>query len=210
MQNIGIIGCGELGLQAVHIARQQNKYRIAGFFDDFTPAGTDRDGVRVLGKLDDVARLLETGRVDSLFVAVGYNSMAARKSIYERFAPLGRFATLIHPRSYVDETARIAPGCIIYPGAIIDKAVVLRNNVLVNLGCIISHNSDIGAHSFLSPNVAIAGFVSTGECVNLGISTTIIDHVSVRANIRTGGATVVVENLEKPGLYIGNPARAIR
>ena len=210
MHNIGIIGCGELGLQAVHIARQQNKYRIAGFFDDFTPAGTDREGVKVLGALDDIARLIETGRVDSLFVAVGYKSMAARKSIYERFAPLGRFATLIHPRSHVDETARIAPGCMLYPGAIIDKAVVLRENVLVNLGGIISHDSDIGAHSFLSPNVAIAGYVSTGECVNLGISTTIIDHVSVGPHVRTGGATVVVENLEKPGLYVGNPARFIR
>ena len=104
-----------------------------------------------------------------------------------------------------------------YPGmteksieAIIDKAVVLRENVLVNLSCIISHDSDIGAHSFLSPNVAIAGFVTTGECANLGISTTIIDHVSVGPHVRTGGATVVVENLDKPGLYVGNPARFIR
>ena len=210
MANLGIVGCGELGLQVLNIAKQQGKYEVAGFFDDFTPVGTERCGVKILGTLGDIEKRLDAGDVDCLFLAVGYKSMAARKSLYERFASQGRVATLIHPRAYVDTTARISPGCIVYPGAIIDKAVVLHENVLVNIGCIISHDSIIGAHSFLAPNVAIAGFVATGECVNLGISTTIIDNISVGARIHTGGATVVVENIEKPGLYVGNPARFIR
>ena len=210
MDKLGIIGSGDLGVQVLHIARQQNQYEIAGFFDDGEIGRTEKHGIRMLGPLSAIEKHVQDGRVDCLILAVGYKNMAARQALFERFSPLGRFATVVHPHSFIDPTAALAPGAIIYPGTIIDMNVVIRENVVVNNGCIISHDSTIGAHSFLAPHTAIAGCVAIGSCAYLGISTTVIDHVSLTDHVQTGGGCVVIRNLQRPGLYVGNPARFIR
>jgi UDP-3-O-[3-hydroxymyristoyl] glucosamine N-acyltransferase len=80
----------------------------------------------------------------------------------------------------------------------------------MNLGCCIAHDALIGAHTFLSPRVAIAGFVKVEEGCNLGINSTIIDNIAIAANTQIGGGSVVIKAIEKSGLYVGNPVRYVR
>lgn len=209
MNKLGIIGSGELGAQILNIARQQNIFDIVGFFDDYENIH-EKYGTRVLGPLNAIEKCIRNGQVTCLSLAIGYKHMGARKALYERFSELCPFATIVHPFSFIDETALVGPGCIIYPGTVIDKNVVVRENTVLNNGCIISHDSIVGPHSFLSPNTALAGFVSIGECAYLGISTTVIDNISIASNIQTGGGTVVIKDIQQAGLYVGNPARFIR
>ena len=210
MNNLGIIGCGELGQQVLHIAKLQNKYKVVGFFDDFKEIGTFMDGIRVVGRLMDIDQFFINKKIDKLFLAIGYRNMKDRKRIFNSLSEKYSFAKIIHPNSVIDKTAEIGCGTIIYPGVIIDKTVKIGMNVLINNGCIVSHDTSIGAHSFLSPGVNIAGFVQIGECANLGISTTVIDNISIKSNTQTGAGTIIIKDIEIPGLYVGNPARFIR
>lgn len=88
--------------------------------------------------------------------------------------------------------------------------VVLKENVFLNVGVVVAHDSTIGAHSFLSPAVSVAGLVSIGERNFLGINTTVIDNITTVDACQTGGGTVVIKDLDKAGLYVGNPARFVR
>lgn len=204
MTRLLIIGGGELGRQVSHWAMTTGRHEIKGFVDDNMAAGEQTDGYPVLGTVADVPRLFEEGCFDEAFIAIGYMHFQKRRDIYqfltERGIPL---ATIIAPQVYVDPTARIGQGVIIYPGTIIDRETVIEDNVLINLRCVVAHNSVIGRHCFLSPNVTVVGFTEIGESCFLGCSCTIADNVKVTDNVVVGAASLIRHDLTEQGVYTG-------
>lgn len=81
--------------------------------------------------------------------------------------------------------------------------------MLLYPGCVVAHDSCIGAHSILAPAVRLAGRVQVGERCFLGIGTTSIDSLTIVADARTGGGAVLTRSLEVPGTYVGVPARRL-
>lgn len=209
MKTLGIIGSGQLGKQIAHFAILDNHYKTVVFFDDITQ---DKivDGFYVLGKSSDIENEFKNNKFDELIVAIGYKHMSTRMSFYQRFMNEIPFGQVIHSTSHIDVTARVGKGVVIYPGCIVDANVVIEDNVLVNIGSVISHDSVVNAHCFLSPRVAVAGFSTIGQCCILGINSTIIDNIEIKENIKIGAGAVVIKNLNKSGLYVGNPVRFIR
>lgn len=210
LKKLGIIGSGDLGQLIAHHAVQTGKYVVAGFFDDVKSVGEIAGDYKIIGSSEDVIASAESKQVDELIIAIGYKHFARRKDLFLKLLGKVKFANVIHPSSYVDFSCKLGTGIFILPGCTLDINVQLGDNVLLNTGCVIAHDSKIGAHSFLSPAVAMAGFSSVGESCNIGINTTIIDNITIGNNVQTGGATVVINDLLEPGLYVGNPARLIR
>ena len=108
------------------------------------------------------------------------------------------------------KTTIIKEGCVIYPCCCIDAQTVVDYNTILNISCSVAHDSHIGKHCFLSPRVALAGFVTVEEMCILGINATIIDNINIVSNTQLGGGSVVIKDLEHAGLYVGNPIRFIR
>jgi len=210
MKKLAIIGSGDLGQLIAYHAATANLYTIAGFFDDFKSPGDQAHGHPILGGKEDILPQFNQGDFDVLMVAIGYKHFTFRKTIFERFKGKIPYATLIHPSSYVDPSATVGEGTFILPGCTLDMNVTIGDNVLLNTAVSIAHDSAVGNHSFLSPNVCLAGFVKIGNSCNIGINSTIIDSISIVEEAQTGGGTVVIKNIDKPGLYVGNPARFIR
>ena len=88
--------------------------------------------------------------------------------------------------------------------------MIIRDNVLINIGCVIAHDTSVDAHCFLSPSVNLAGFVNVGEKSILGINCTVIDNINIHSSTQIGAGGVVVKNINKNGLYVGNPVRFVR
>jgi sugar O-acyltransferase (sialic acid O-acetyltransferase NeuD family) len=204
MTRLLIIGGGELGRQVCHWAKTTGRHEITGFVDDNMATGELTDGYPVLGTIADTARLYEEGCFDEAFIAIGYIHFQKRKDIYlllkEKGIPL---ATIIAPQVYVDPTARIGQGVIIYPGTVIDRETVIEDNVIINLRCVVAHNSVIGRHCFLSPNVTVVGFTEIGESCFLGCSCTIADNVKVTDNVVIGAASLIRHDIAEQGVYTG-------
>ncbi len=144
---------------------------------------------------------------DTLICAIGCNHLKARQDVYNHFhndchIP---FATIVDKTCHVDATVQIGEGSVMFPGTFVDKGVELEDNVLLNVCVTIAHDTKVKAHTFISPKVAIAGFSTFGSRCMIGINTTIIDNVKIGDDIRLGG-TLVIKDLEKPGLYVGSPA----
>lgn len=209
MKKLAIIGAGDLGQQIAHYA-EQSGFEIAGFFDDTMPSGTIAGNHTVLGAVADISEKPLGERFDELIIAIGYRHREAREALFDKWSQFAPFATIVHPSSIVDHTSELAQGVVVLPGCIVSDHVVLKENVFLNVGVVVTHDSTVGAHSFLSPTVSIAGFVSIGERNFLGINTTVIDNITTVDACQTGGGTVVIKNLEKAGLYVGNPARFVR
>lgn len=205
-EKIAIIGSGDLGQSIAHYALN-NGFEIVGFYDDFQQLDSVI-GIPVLGKLDKIETDYGQHFFDSLVCAIGYNHLGFRETVFNKFNREAAipFATIIDSSCHVDTTASIGNGVVMFPTAMVDKGCVIDDNVLLNVGVTIAHDTKVKAHTFISPRVAIAGFSVIGSRCMIGINSTIIDNVKICDDIRLGGGALVIKDLEKPGLYVGSPA----
>lgn len=209
MKTLAIIGSGDLGQQIAHYAISDNHYDKVVFFDDFTES-VEINGFKILGKTDLIEQEFLLKSFDELLIGIGYKHLAIRKSLFERFEEKIPFGKIIHSSSWLDKSARVGKGCVIYPRCSIDANVVIENDTIINIGCVIAHDTVVGEHCFLSPRVALAGFIKIeGMCI-LGINSTIIDNITIVSKTQIGGGSVVINTIDKAGLYVGNPCRFIR
>ncbi|MTE27381.1 acetyltransferase [Winogradskyella ouciana] len=207
---LGIIGAGDLGQQIAHYAISDGHYEHIVFFDDFISKDTIVKKYKVIGNINDVLNSYKSNVFDKAIIAVGYKHLKFREKVFENLAEHIEFATIVHSSTYVDQSSKIGKGVFIYPNCVIDSNVVIKNDVVINISTSICHDSIINDHTFLSPCIIISGFCNIGKRCNLGVGTTVIDSININDDIQTGGATVVVNNLSKKGLYFGNPARFIK
>jgi sugar O-acyltransferase (sialic acid O-acetyltransferase NeuD family) len=203
-----ILGAGAMGQQIAQHLQQTDGWHVAGFFDDWAKSSPGPEPL--LGTLAEVAASYAAGQFDELLLGIGYQHMARRQQVFAEITAAGvPFAQFVHPSAYVDASAMLQPGVFISPGCVLDLNVQLDANVFLYPGCIIAHDSQVGAHSILAPGVRLAGRVEVGERCFLGIGTTVIDGLTLAAEVRTGGGAVLVRSLNEPGTYVGVPARQL-
>jgi sugar O-acyltransferase (sialic acid O-acetyltransferase NeuD family) len=210
MKKLAIIGSGDLGQQIAYHAINDQQFDVVGFFDDFSVKNSLVNNFKVLGTLSAIETSYNQGDFDVIICGIGYKHLELREKLFNVLNPKLKFANLIHSSCYIDASCKFGNGIFMLPGSVLDYNVTIEDNVVINVSCTIAHDSNIGAHSFLSPRVAVAGFVNIGRRCNIGINTTIIDHMMIANEVQTGGGTVVIESLTKKGLYVGNPSRFIR
>lgn len=210
MKRLAIIGSGDLGQQIAYHAVKDRQFEVVGFFDDFKNKGDFVNEIPILGDIQDILPSFVSGAFDEVLIGIGYKHMAIRSQFYDQFIDVIPFAKFIHSSCFVDSSSVIENGVVIFPCCVIDQKVKIKSNVLVNVGCCIAHDSEIGNHSFISPRVAIAGFVVVEDKCIIGINSTIIDNLRIAKGSQVGGGSVVIKNIEEAGLYVGNPIRLIR
>jgi sugar O-acyltransferase (sialic acid O-acetyltransferase NeuD family) len=210
MKRIAIIGSGHLGQQIAYHIHHDSSDKVVAFFDEFQPLNTIIDQIPVIGGNQDVITKYQQNEFDVILIAIGYKHLDAKKELFQSLEGKIPFHTFIHSSCYRDQSASIGQGSVIYPGCVIDQNVTIEDNVLMNISCTVAHDTVIGKHSFLSPSVAIAGFVNVKEQCIIGINSTIIDNITMTAKTQIGGGGVVIKDIDEPGLYVGNPVKFIR
>lgn len=208
-KTLAIIGSGHLGQQIAHFALSDNHYDKVVFFDDFSTE-KEVNGIEIIGNSNDIISEFEKKSFDEILIGIGYKHLDKRKELFERFSTKIPFGKIIHSSTWIDKTATVFDGCVIYPSCCIDAHSVIEANTILNVACTVAHDTIIGKHCFLSPRVALAGFIKINEQCILGINSTIIDNIIIVSKTQIGGGTVVTKNIEKSGLYVGNPHRFIR
>jgi sugar O-acyltransferase (sialic acid O-acetyltransferase NeuD family) len=164
----------------------------AGDFSNVVRALANECGRKVVGVIDetvnssDVLDGLESAiksfppEVCEIVLAVGYSDLSARWLARERIRDAGyKLATLIHPAAYVYNVEKIAEGCLLMAGAVVDVNASLGEVVVVWPGVVVNHDSRIDENTFLSPNCTVCGFVRVGRQTFIGAGAIIADHVVV-------------------------------
>lgn len=206
-KRIIIIGGGDLGQLIAYHVKNDAKQTIVGFLDDTFEKDTILDGYPVLGRIKDAQTLFNQCICDAAIVAIGYNHFEFRASVFEEIKQIMPLYSFIHSSSYVDPSSFIGDGVVILPGCVIDKGCVLENNVLLNAGVVIAHDSKVKEHSFLGPGVKIAGFSVVGSKCFLGISSTLLNNLSISDSVVIAAGALVNKSITERGTYIGVPAK---
>ncbi len=133
-----------------------------------------------------------------------------RTSIIEQMEERGfKFPKIISKKSLVDKSSSIGNGSVILNNVFINCLSNIGVHALINNGVIIEHSCLIGNHFIASPGVIVCGDTVIGDNVFIGAGATIGDGLNICSNVIIGAGSLVLKNIESPGLYLGSPCKKV-
>lgn len=150
----------------------------------------------------------ELHRVSHFVVCIGAEHGWARHETGRALEALGlRPLPLIHPRSFVDPSAKLGPACQVMPGAIVHKFARVGAHAILNTGCVVDHECVLGKGVHVMGSAAVAGRVRIGDFATIGTNATILPDLRIGRGALVGAGAVVTENVRPYGVVVGVPAR---
>ena len=124
-------------------------------------------------------------------------------------APDGSKIQFIHTGVVqIEGNVEIGPYSVVHRGTM--------DNTIIRQGCRfgaytnIGHNCEIGENTVMAAGVILNGGVKVGKNCWFASGSLIRHYVNICDNVVIGLGAVVVKDITKPGVYIGNPARYLK
>ncbi len=199
MKQLVIIGASGHGKVVADIAKK-NGYGEIAFLDD-NDSLTECGGYAVVGK--------SSRYVDfdcDVFVAIG--NPKVREKIQTQVELAGKhIPVLIHPHASIAENVTIGKGTVVVAGAAINPGASIGKGCIINTSSSVDHDCEIADFVHVSVGAHVAGTVTIGRRTWVGAGATVSNNINICANCMIGAGAVVIKNIEKPGTYIGVPAK---
>lgn len=206
MKKIAIVGAGGFGKEVAFLLERIGSWDVVGFFDD-NQVTEEVYGYKMLGNIDS---LVKYPSELSIVCAIG-NSLVRRKIVGRLIENSNLyFPTVIDPTVIYGESVTFGQGNIICAGAILTVDVNIGDFNIINLSSTVGHDVVIGSFNTLYPSVNISGFIKTGDCVEFGTGTKVIQNLTIGENAIIGAGSVVVRDIQKNTLSVGVPAKVIK
>jgi sugar O-acyltransferase (sialic acid O-acetyltransferase NeuD family) len=199
-----LVGAGMHGRVVRDLCRDAG-IEVAGFLDDFKPAGSRVDDVEVLGPLQRLqdAELLQSRR---FIVTIGNN--IARQMIADRIESSGgSLAIVTHPNCVISPTATIGPGTVLVGATMVFSRAQIGKNVLVDPDTTIGAEATIGDGAYVAPGVHLGSRVRIGEQAFVGLGAVVLPEIAIGRLSIVGAAAMVNRNVADETLVVGNPAQ---
>jgi sugar O-acyltransferase (sialic acid O-acetyltransferase NeuD family) len=201
-QPVILVGAGMHGRVVRDLCRDAG-IEVAGFLDDFTPAGTRVDDVEVLGPLRCLqdAGLLQSRR---FIVTIGNN--IARQTIADRIESSGgSLAVVTHPNCVVSPTATIGFGTVLVGATMVFSRAQIGKNVLVDPDTTVGAEATIADGAYIAPGVHLGSRVRVGQQAFLGLGAVVLPDIVIGRLSIVGAGAVVNRNVADETLVVGNP-----
>jgi len=164
-------------------------------------------GIEVLGG-DDALERVDPERVLLIHGIGQLPSNFLRQRVHERLSSRGfRFATMVHPHSWVDETAQLEEGVQIMAGVVIQPDVTIGRATIINTGASVDHDCQIGAHVHIAPGAVLCGNVTVQEGAFIATGSTLLPGLTVARGAIVGAGATLVRDLAGQQCAIGPATR---
>ena len=192
------------------ILRNAGANDLIGFVDS-NPDMLNRrvDGLRVLGRPEELPRLQDELDVRQAVIAIGNNG--ARRELAVQVQSWGfDLINAIHPSANLAGNVSLGTNTVIAAGALVCAHCQIGDSVILNTGCIVDHESLIGTACHICPGARLAGRVVVESGAFVGIGATVIQEVRVGSEAVVGAGAVVISDVPPMATVVGVPARAIK
>jgi sugar O-acyltransferase (sialic acid O-acetyltransferase NeuD family) len=179
---------------------------VYGILDDDSALLDHRiDGVSVLGPIDHADRYPDA----QFLCGIASNIRSSiRCEIADRLAlPDDRWATFVHPRANVADSAVIGVGSIIYPGACVSCDTVIGKHVTLYYHAVIHHDINLGDGCIACASASIAGHVTAGRGCYFGIGCSVRERIKLGDGVLVGMGAAVISDVSSGLTVVGVPAR---
>lgn len=204
-KKVYIIGAGGHTRSLVNLL-EINKLGIAAIYDDSYKA-RHRElicGYGLKGAIKDVPR----GSGCKIVISIGDNQK--REELFRRFYSQLHKDNLKHKSAIIENRTHFGVCNQIFARVYINSGVIIKDDNILNTGCTIEHESRLGSHNHVSVCSVICGRVTIGNRCLIGTGAVVINKIRICDNVIIGANSVVVEDITRPGVYIGNPAKRIK
>lgn len=140
-----------------------------------------------------------------IFLAIGDNSK--REIYFKKYKKI--IPNLISKSSTISSLTKFGKSNFINNDVFIGTNVKIGDNNIINNRCIIEHETQIKNHTHLSPGCIIGGRVNIGDRVFLGLGVKVSDQVRICDDCIIGAGSIVTQNLNLPGVYVGSPVKRV-
>jgi sugar O-acyltransferase (sialic acid O-acetyltransferase NeuD family) len=193
--HIVLVGAGGHAL-VVAAAAAAAGLKVDGFLDDATDTTLSR--LTAMARLGSIADLAATTL--SPILCVG--DLAARRRLLAR-GGWSKAATVIHPRAFVDPTARLGAGVFVGPGAIVQAHARVGDHAIVNSGALVEHECVLGANVHVAPGAVLAGNVSVGPHTLVGLGARVLPGRRIGSESVVGAGAVVLADVRDAVTVVG-------
>ena len=135
------------------------------------------------------------------FVAIGNGEIREKLSIGRKIV------TLIHPTAVIADNVIIGEGTVVMPGVIINPGTTVGKGCIINTASSIDHDCLIGDYAHIAVGAHLCGTIELGKQVWIGAGATISNNISICDHCLIGAGATVIKSIDKPGTYVGVPAR---
>jgi len=202
-----LIGAGGHGRAVLETLRDAGWPTPAGVLDD-NPASAGLPGIPLLGPIA-MAEALRRQGLAAAHVALGDN--ARRQALGEWLLGLGfTLPHILHPSAIIASTARIGAGSVALPRVVVGAAAVVAEHVILNTGCIVEHDCQIGPAAHIAPAATLGGGVRVGAGALVGLGSAVKPGVTIGARAVIGVGAAVVGDVAAEARMGGVPAVALR
>jgi len=91
-------------------------------------------------------------------------------------------------------------------GTIITNDIKLKKGTIINLNCIVGHDTVIGEFVEICPNVSISGNCEIGNYSFIGTNATILPKIKIGQNVIVAAGAVVTKDVPDNCMVAGIPA----
>lgn len=213
MRNIFVIGVSGLAKEMAQLIREVNKanqnFRFCGYISENTSdIGTELPWGQVVG--DDAWLLAQLEPID---IVIGIGHPVVRQRVVQRYQARENFGfpNLIHPSVWIEPNyVSMGIGNIVTRGCVFTCDIVVGDFNLFNLNVTIGHDCQIGSYNVINPSCNISGNVTLRDQILVGTGAQILEGRRIASQVKIGAGAVVTSDIEKPGVWVGVPARSIR
>lgn len=200
---IGASGHAKVVASAVDAAAE---FELAGLIDPDIHGMAF--GVRVLGRDEDLVRLVADGTIEAVVLGIGDNHR--RRSVAERLASTGiAFASIIHPAATVDRSVVVGAGTVVLAGAVVNAGAVLGEHVIVNTQASVDHDCALADSSSVGPGATLGGGVHVGPGAIVALGASVLHGRTIGAGALVAAGAVVIGDVESLSVVLGVPARSV-
>jgi len=205
--NLFIYGAGGTGCEIVDIALRCNarapRWENIYFVDDWL---TEAEHYCI--KIFRFEEMLQ--RTEPYESVIAQGEPRARRALYDKLVASNvALAQVSDPSAVISGTAKLAPGCVIWPGVFVSSMAALEANVIVQINSVVGHDATIGAHSVISSGVSIGGGSAVGSEAFVGMGASVKEKIQVGRHCIVGMGASLFTSLDDGLVALGNPARAM-
>ena len=211
MKRIVLIGGGNQAHYTSDIVNKEGKYKIVGIIDSIHEIGSDRFGFKVLGRQEDLKKIIDEYDIEGGIISIGdnWNRYYVHNQI-KQLIPNFDFVNAIHPSVIIGENVEIGKGVVMMAGCIINPKSKIGDFTFFATGAQIEHDCIIGDYASISAGSITGGYVQLKDFSALTLGVTVIDRIVIGKNTVVGSGSLVVKDLPDNVLAYGNPAKIIR
>lgn len=205
-----IFGAGDLAEICHHYFTRYTEHAVDGFaVDEAYHDSTHLLDLPVLPVHDAIDTWPPS--THGMFVAVGYGGRNRhRQAKCEEMRARGyHLHSFVHPSAVADGLV-MGDNCLVSEHAVVQPYARLGDGVVVRAGSIVGHHATIGSYGYIAPGVTMGGGCQIGRRVFLGAGALLRDRIDLADDVEIGMGGVVTKTIDRPGVYVGFPARQIR